>query len=138
MESPGIEPGSKQGSKELSTRLVSDWIFDVLQGRKPPQDTYSLKSRNPRRTKGSPGLFLRFPYTKRHKPRLFRRISLSCLAGTRLILTIIQIKQQERSYFRRLKVRGRLINGNQPQFPTCLLFISACCQNQSTPIFSLV
>ncbi len=24
VESPGIEPGSKQGSKELSTRLVSD------------------------------------------------------------------------------------------------------------------
>lgn len=81
MESPGIEPGSKQGSKELSTRLVSDWIFDVMQGRKQPHNTYLLFSQGLREAKRPPGLFLRFPYTKRHKPGLFRRISLSCLAG---------------------------------------------------------
>ena len=39
VESPGIEPGSKQGSKELSTRLFSDWIFDSVQGRKLPHTT---------------------------------------------------------------------------------------------------
>ena len=39
VESPGIEPGSKQGSKELSTRLVSAWVFDIVQGRKLPHDT---------------------------------------------------------------------------------------------------
>lgn len=39
VESPGIEPGSKQAIKELSTRLVSAWIFDSLQGRKLPQTT---------------------------------------------------------------------------------------------------
>jgi site-specific DNA recombinase len=39
VESPGIEPGSKQGSKELSTRLVSAWVFDGVQGRKLPHAT---------------------------------------------------------------------------------------------------
>ena len=30
VESPGIEPGSKQATKGLSTRLFSVWIFDLL------------------------------------------------------------------------------------------------------------
>ncbi|KGO95042.1 resolvase [Flavobacterium subsaxonicum WB 4.1-42 = DSM 21790] len=39
VESPGIEPGSKQGSKELSTRLVPDWVFDNAQGQERPHIT---------------------------------------------------------------------------------------------------
>ena len=39
VESPGIEPGSKQATKELSTGLFSDSIFDVLLGQKQPQNT---------------------------------------------------------------------------------------------------
>ncbi len=39
VESPGIEPGSKQATKELSTGLFPDWIFDVLLGQKQPQNT---------------------------------------------------------------------------------------------------
>lgn len=39
VESPGIEPGSKQAIKELSTRLVSAWVFDSVQGRKLPHTT---------------------------------------------------------------------------------------------------
>lgn len=46
---------------------------------------------------------LRFPLTKRHKPRLFRRIQLFHLVETKGNLTIIQIKQLKRNYFRRLK-----------------------------------
>ena len=47
-------------------------------------------------------------------------------------LTLIQIMQQERSYFRRLKVRNNDVR-EQFHFPACLLSGSACCQNQSTP-----
>ncbi len=39
VESPGIEPGSKQAIKELSTRLVSAWVFDIVLGRKLPHNT---------------------------------------------------------------------------------------------------
>jgi len=39
VEPPGIEPGSKQGNKELSTRLVSAWILVNRQGRKLPPVT---------------------------------------------------------------------------------------------------
>ena len=39
VESPGIEPGSKQATKELSTRLFPDWIFDVKRGQEQPQHT---------------------------------------------------------------------------------------------------
>lgn len=39
VESPRIELGSKQGSKEPSTRLVSDWIFDRMLGQKQPHST---------------------------------------------------------------------------------------------------
>jgi len=42
VESPGIEPGSKQATKELSTRLFPDWIFDVKLGQEQPLDTYLL------------------------------------------------------------------------------------------------
>lgn len=36
VESERIELSSKQAIEELSTRLVSAWIFDRKQGRKPP------------------------------------------------------------------------------------------------------
>ena len=39
VESGRVELPSKQGSKELSTRLFSDWIFDSLLGQKQPQTT---------------------------------------------------------------------------------------------------
>ena len=42
VESPGIEPGSKQATKKLSTRLFSDWIFDSVLGQKQPHATYLL------------------------------------------------------------------------------------------------
>ena len=42
MESPGIEPGSKQATKELSTRLFPDWVFDVEPGQEQPLNTYLL------------------------------------------------------------------------------------------------
>jgi len=42
VESPGIEPGSKQATKELSTRLFPDWIFDVKLGQEQPLNTYLL------------------------------------------------------------------------------------------------
>jgi hypothetical protein len=42
VESPGIEPGSKQATKELSTRLFPDWIFDVELGQEQPLNTYLL------------------------------------------------------------------------------------------------
>lgn len=42
VESPGIEPGSKQATKELSTRLFPDWIFDVKPGQEQPLNTYLL------------------------------------------------------------------------------------------------
>ncbi|SHH05094.1 hypothetical protein SAMN05443549_11320 [Flavobacterium fluvii] len=42
MESPGIEPGSKQATKELSTRLFPDWIFDFVLGQKQPHIAYLL------------------------------------------------------------------------------------------------
>ncbi len=42
VESPGIEPGSKQATKELSTRLFPDWIFDVEPGQEQPLNTYLL------------------------------------------------------------------------------------------------
>lgn len=42
VESPGIEPGSKQATKRLSTRLFSDWVFDIVLGQKQPHDTYLL------------------------------------------------------------------------------------------------
>ncbi|KLT67761.1 hypothetical protein AB674_20955 [Flavobacterium sp. ABG] len=42
VESPGIEPGSKQATKELSTRLFPDWIFVVKLGQEQPLNTYLL------------------------------------------------------------------------------------------------
>lgn len=42
VESPGIEPGSKQAIKELSTRLFPDWIFVVKLGQEQPLNTYLL------------------------------------------------------------------------------------------------
>lgn len=36
VESPGIEPGSKQATKELSTRLFPEWIFDAELGQEQP------------------------------------------------------------------------------------------------------
>jgi len=39
VESPGIEPGSKQATKKLSTRLFPDWIFVVKRGRERPPHT---------------------------------------------------------------------------------------------------
>ncbi len=36
VESPGIEPGSKQATKELSTRLFPVWVFDVGLGQEQP------------------------------------------------------------------------------------------------------
>ena len=36
VESPGIEPGSKQATKELSTRLFPEWIFDLELGQEQP------------------------------------------------------------------------------------------------------
>ena len=42
VESPGIEPGSKQAIKELSTRLFPDWIFVVELGQEQPLNTYLL------------------------------------------------------------------------------------------------
>lgn len=104
VESPGIEPGSKQATKELSTRLFPDWIFDVKQGQEQPLNTYLLNFRNPPEAHGNLGLFLRFPLTERHKPRLSRRIQLPYLVGTWRNRTIIQIMQLKRNYFRRLKV----------------------------------
>jgi len=38
VESPRIELGSKQATKELSTRLFSDWVFVILLGQKQPQN----------------------------------------------------------------------------------------------------
>lgn len=105
MESPGIEPGSKQATKELSTRLFPDWIFDVELGQKQPPNTYLLKFRNPPEAHGNLGLFLRFPLTERHKPRLSRRIQLPYLVETWRNLTMIRIMQLKRNYFRRVKVR---------------------------------
>jgi len=43
VESPRIELGSKQATKEFSTRLFSDWIFDIVIGQKQPHHTYLLK-----------------------------------------------------------------------------------------------
>ena len=60
VESPGIEPGSKQGSEELSTRLVSDWFFVIMQGRKQPHEPYLLFSQGFREAKKPPGILLRF------------------------------------------------------------------------------
>jgi hypothetical protein len=42
VESPGIEPGSKQATKKLSTRLFPDWVFDNVLGQKQPHNTYLL------------------------------------------------------------------------------------------------
>jgi hypothetical protein len=42
VESPGIEPGSKQATKELSTRLFSEWIFVSELGQKQPLFAYLL------------------------------------------------------------------------------------------------
>jgi len=42
VESPGIEPGSKQATKKLSTRLFPDWIFDVVFDQKQSHNTYLL------------------------------------------------------------------------------------------------
>ena len=42
VESPRIELGSKQATKELSTRLFPDWIFDSELGQKQPLNTYLL------------------------------------------------------------------------------------------------
>ena len=42
VESPRIELGSKQATKEFSTRLFSDWIFDIVIGQKQPHHTYLL------------------------------------------------------------------------------------------------
>jgi hypothetical protein len=39
VESPRVELGSKQATKELSTRLFSDWVFDILLDQKQPQNT---------------------------------------------------------------------------------------------------
>ena len=36
VESPGIEPGSKQATKKLSTRLFPEWIFDAELGQEQP------------------------------------------------------------------------------------------------------
>ena len=36
VESPGIEPGSKQATKELSTRLFPEWVFDSELGQEQP------------------------------------------------------------------------------------------------------
>lgn len=38
VESPGIEPGSKQATKGLSTCLFPDWIFDTGCGQEQPTD----------------------------------------------------------------------------------------------------
>ncbi|KIA93935.1 hypothetical protein OA93_20985 [Flavobacterium sp. KMS] len=42
VESPRIELGSKQATKELSTRLFPDWIFVVKLGQEQPLNTYLL------------------------------------------------------------------------------------------------
>ena len=42
VESPGIEPGSKQATKKLSTRLFPDLIFDVVFDQKQSHNTYLL------------------------------------------------------------------------------------------------
>tara|TARA_R110002033_G_scaffold8963_1_gene30640 strand:+ start:981 stop:1250 length:270 start_codon:yes stop_codon:yes gene_type:complete len=42
VESPRIELGSKQATKELSTRLFPDYIFDSELGQEQPLNTYLL------------------------------------------------------------------------------------------------
>jgi len=46
VESPGIEPGSKQAIKKLSTRLFPDWIFVMMAGQEQPHQTYLLCCQN--------------------------------------------------------------------------------------------
>ena len=43
VESGRVELPSKQATKELSTRLFSDWIFDSMIGQKQPHTTYLLR-----------------------------------------------------------------------------------------------
>ena len=136
MESPGIEPGSKQATKELSTRLFPDWFFDAAQGQEQPHNAYLLCCQEAPEACANLGLFLRFPLIDRHKPRLSRGIQPPCLTGTWHYLTLIQIMQLKRSYFRRLKVLEHGLTRFVP-ISACLLFNSTCCQNQSTPFFSI-
>ena len=114
MESPGIEPGSKQATKKLSTRLFPDWVFDVVFDQKQSHNTYLLNFRNPPEAHENLGLNLRFPFIDRYKPELSWRILLSAPSADEANLTIIQIMQQERSFLRRVCVLKPFINENCP------------------------
>jgi len=46
VESGRVELPSKQATKRLSTRLVPDWIFVIVQGQEQPHNAYLLSCQN--------------------------------------------------------------------------------------------
>ena len=128
-----VQTGNQKAFYTLSCR------FDFRRSAWPTAATQRLASKI-----FEPALKLRQPYsrftvplnwTPQDKASKENPAFLPCRSEANL--TMIQIKQQERSYFRRLKVRNNDVR-EQFHFPACLLFNSTCCQNQSTPKYSVI
>ena len=117
MEPPGVEPGSKQAISMLSTRLFCDWLSGAAPDTNPlwPRLLPGLIAG---RRSGLPvGLFpfLWYPYTRRHRTGLRKGIPPPLLERTLAVNPSLgKIRQQERSYFRRLLFRRSRFTGSTP------------------------
>ena len=140
MEPPGVEPGSKQAISMLSTRLFCDW----LSGAAPDTNTLwprLLPGLIAGRRSGLPvGLFpfLWYPYTRRHRTGATEGHPASRSLSGRwpLILHSGKIRQQERSYFRRLLFRRSRFTGSTPCARRAYISTGLAVKAMPTPLYA--
>jgi len=131
VETPGIEPGSKQATARLSTCLVFNW-FSICYRLKTGYNKLIFFSFG----KISKPIFPMYTFTTPHNGTPYTMAVRRCIACSpsepRPILLLIQIKQPWRKILHRVKLWNRVLRDMFP-YSTCLHIDWSCCQNQSSP-----
>ena len=131
VETPGIEPGSKQATARLSTCLVFNW-FSMYCRLKTGYTTLIFFSFGKIAKPIFPMYTFTTPLNGTPHTRAVRRCTACSPCEPRPILLLLQIRQPWRKILHRLKLWNKVLRDMFP-YSTCLHFDWSRCQNQSSP-----